>query len=86
MLTTVKSGNQVTIPALLAEKLGITPGVQLDLSEAGDNALLLKKQPDRAALATKLCGAGAHLSPGHDACAQLDAQRESEDEQRKQGA
>jgi len=86
MLTTVQKGNQVTIPEPLVQKLGLTTGAQLDWSEAGDDALLVRKPSARAALAAKLCGAGAQVSPERDACAELSRQREDEDNERARGA
>lgn len=79
METTVTSKNMVTIPQMIARKLGIKPGWRLDWREGrAPDEIVVRVIPDRAELGRRLLGRGKALSPGRDAVAELVAERESE--------
>lgn len=83
MITTVTQKNMVTIPADVARALGIKPGYKLDwLPVEGKDEIIIRVIPDRAELARRLMGKGAHLAPGRDVIAELDEEREREDLER----
>jgi bifunctional DNA-binding transcriptional regulator/antitoxin component of YhaV-PrlF toxin-antitoxin module len=80
MRTTVTTKNMVTIPAEISRRLSITPGCQLDWTpvEGSDGELRVRIIPRREEVARRLMGAGASLSPGRDAVAELVAERAAE--------
>jgi AbrB family looped-hinge helix DNA binding protein len=83
MITTVTQKNMVTIPADVARALGIKPGYKLDwLPVEGKDEIIIRVIPDRAELARRLMGMGAHLAPERDVIAELDEEREREDLER----
>jgi bifunctional DNA-binding transcriptional regulator/antitoxin component of YhaV-PrlF toxin-antitoxin module len=83
MTSTVTAGNQVTIPAALAEKYHVQPGALVEWLEQGNERLSVRFIPSRQALAEKLCGAGAHLQPQRDSSADLVREREQEEADRR---
>ena len=56
MITTVTGKNQITIPAVLARELDITPGNKLDWTKGDAGVLVVKIIPNRAELARRLAG------------------------------
>ena len=84
MVTTVTGKNQVTIPAPIAQKMGIHRGSRINWPVSGDGKQAeLKVLPSRGELARSLLGAGRkYLKPGDDPIAELIAERVREDEER----
>jgi bifunctional DNA-binding transcriptional regulator/antitoxin component of YhaV-PrlF toxin-antitoxin module len=82
MTSTVTKDNRVAIPSPLATKYHIQPGAVLEWVEEAGDLLAVRVIPSRKALAEKLCGAGAHLQPERDVCAELAHEREAEDAER----
>lgn len=58
MITTVTGKNQITIPARLAERLGIRPGQRIDWSIGDDDVLIARLLPGRGELARRAAGMG----------------------------
>ncbi len=83
MLAQVSDERMVAIPEEIGRRLGIEPGDRLDwtLVESND-AVLVRRVMDRGALARRLCGLGKNLAPDRNLVAELDAQREREDQER----
>ena len=70
----------VTIPAEVGRHFGIRPGFRLDwVPVPGTDEIRVRVIPDRAELARRLMGAGAHHSPGVDSAIGLMEEREIED-------
>jgi hypothetical protein len=66
--------------------LGIKPGYKLDwLPVEGKDEIIVRVIPDRAEMARRLIGMGAHLAPERDVITELDAEREREDLERMKG-
>ncbi|HRX71844.1 MAG TPA: AbrB/MazE/SpoVT family DNA-binding domain-containing protein [Candidatus Competibacteraceae bacterium] len=83
MMTTVTQKNMVTIPIDVARMLGIKPGYKLDwLPVEGKDEIIVRVIPDRAEMARRLMGMGAHLAPERDVITELDEEREREDIER----
>jgi bifunctional DNA-binding transcriptional regulator/antitoxin component of YhaV-PrlF toxin-antitoxin module len=83
MLASVSAASTVVIPEEIGRRLGIEPGDRLDWTVVeGTDTALVRRVPDRGALARRLCGLGANLAPGRDLVAELSAQREAEDQER----
>jgi|CXWK01.1.fsa_nt_gi AbrB family looped-hinge helix DNA binding protein len=80
--STVTGKNQVTIPAAIALKLRIEPGMQVEWEVAEDDSeVIVRPVLSRAELAQQLQGAWRHLlPPGYDPIAELIREREEEDE------
>jgi len=59
MTTTITGRNQITIPAALVERMGLTPGTRIawEPGEVADE-FICRVVPDPAVLAVKLRGAG----------------------------
>lgn len=77
METTVTTKNMVTIPKMIARKLGIRPGWKLDWREGvKPDEVIVRVIPDRAELGRRLLGSGKALAPGRDAVAELVSDRE----------
>jgi bifunctional DNA-binding transcriptional regulator/antitoxin component of YhaV-PrlF toxin-antitoxin module len=83
MLVQVSDARTVAIPEEIGRRLGIEPGDRLDWTLIeGSDAVLVRRVADRGALARRLCGLGKNLAPGRNLVAELDAQREREDQER----
>lgn len=86
MITTVTGKNQVSIPAVLAQELGLKPGSRIDWHRgAVADQLVCRILPHPVDVATSLQGAGRqHLKPGklHPLVA-LHEERDREDPLRK---
>lgn len=83
MITTVTGKNQITIPALLANRLEIQPGIKIDwtIDEDGE-ALIGRVLPTRGQLARAAAGMGRMwVTPETDPIGELVAEREREDEE-----
>ena len=79
MITTVTRKNMITIPAQVAQRLGIKPGYRLDWQPVeGKDEILVRVIPDRGELARRLLGAGRRFAPDRDAVAELVAERTEE--------
>ena len=83
MLAQVSDERTVAIPEEIGRRLDIEPGDRLDwtLGE-GSDTVLVRRVTDRGALARRLCGLGKNLAPDRNLVAELDAQREREDQER----
>jgi bifunctional DNA-binding transcriptional regulator/antitoxin component of YhaV-PrlF toxin-antitoxin module len=83
MLAQVSDDRTVVIPEEVGRRLGIEPGDRLvwTLVE-GSDTVLVRRVPDRGALARRLCGLGKAQAPDRDLVAELDAEREREDQER----
>jgi bifunctional DNA-binding transcriptional regulator/antitoxin component of YhaV-PrlF toxin-antitoxin module len=82
MIVSVSAENMVAIPAEIGCRLGIRPGDRIDWEAVeGTDAALVREIVDRGELARRLCGLGASLAPDRDRVAELDAEREREDQE-----
>jgi len=83
MLAKVSDDKTVTIPEEMGRRLGIEPGDRLDwtLGE-GSDTVLVRRVTDRGVLARRLCGLGKNLALDRDLVAELDTNREREDQER----
>jgi AbrB family looped-hinge helix DNA binding protein len=80
MITTVTGKNQVTIPAKLADAVGIHAGTRIEWAVGGDGILIAQVLPSRGELARKAEGMGkAWLKEGEDPIAELIAERAKDD-------
>ena len=80
MIITVTEENLVSIPAELAQAIGIQPGTQIDWSVDAEGRLIGRVLPSRGELADKARGMGrSWLREGDDPIADLIAERVQED-------
>lgn len=79
--STVTGKNQVTIPAAIAKKLRIEPGMQVEWEVAEDDSeVIVRPILSRAELARQLQGKWRHLfPPGSDPIGDLIRERIEED-------
>jgi len=83
MLAQVSDKRTVVIPEEIGRRLGIEPGDRLDWTLVeGSDTVLVRRVTDRGALARRLCGLGKTQAPDRDLVAELDAEREREDQER----
>lgn len=79
--STVTGKNQITIPAAIANKLGIEPGMQVEWEVNGERSVILRPVPSRYELAKQLQGYfRSALKPGDDPIGDLIRERIEEDE------
>lgn len=81
MITTVTGKNQITIPAVIAKRVGIHAGTRLDWGPGQEeNTLIVRVLPDPANVASGLRGQGRRGGPGEvSAVANLVRERARED-------
>lgn len=81
MITTLTGKNQITVPAAMAQRYGLTSGVRIEwLEGATADEIRCRILPSSAALASSLRGAGRrYLKPGVDPIAELVAERAAEE-------
>jgi AbrB family looped-hinge helix DNA binding protein len=76
MITTVTGKNQITIPAKIAQEVGIQVGTRIDWSIGGDGVLIARLLPGRGTIARQVAGMGrAWLREGDDPVAELMQER-----------
>lgn len=81
MTTTLTGKNQVTVPAAIAQKLGLTPGAQLDWV-VGDkpNKIVITIKPSRKQLLEEVRAIGRKWKkPGRDSIGDLIRERVQDD-------
>ena len=81
MITTVTGKNQITIPAAIANRIGLKNGSRIDwqLSSKPDEIRCIVL-PEPSVIAASLRGAGKRfLKPGQDPSAALLAQRDTDE-------
>ena len=81
MITTVTGKNQITIPAAIANRIGLKSGSRIDwqLSSKPDEIRCIVL-PEPSAIAASLRGAGKRfLKPGQDPSADLLAERSADE-------
>lgn len=86
MITTVTGKNQVTIPAKLANAVGIQPGTRINWTIGGEGILIAHLLPSRSELARRTAGMGRQwLPPDHDPVAALIEERALSDAEENLG-
>ena len=81
MITTVTGKNQITIPAKLANQLGIQPGTRIEWSIGEGEVLIARLLPPRAKLARQAAGMGRKWLPeGVDPISDLIEERKRADQ------
>ncbi len=81
MITTVTGKNQITIPAAIANRIGLKSGSRIDwqLSPNADEIRCIVL-PEPSVIAASLRGAGKRfLKPGEDPCTALLAERSADE-------
>ena len=88
MTTTITGKNQITLPAAIAAKLGLTNGTRIEWTVGRrPDEIRGRILPDPATLAAQLHGAGrAHLRKGQDPLRDLLRERELDDRDDAAGA
>jgi bifunctional DNA-binding transcriptional regulator/antitoxin component of YhaV-PrlF toxin-antitoxin module len=86
MTTTLTGKNQITVPAEITQKLGLTAGAQFDWA-VGDqpNKITITIQPSRKQLLERVRELGRNYrKPGPNSIADLVREREEDDRQRSE--
>lgn len=81
MITTVTGKNQITIPAAIANRIGLKSGSRIDWQMGSKpDEILCVVLPDPSVLAASLRGAGKRfVKPGQDPSAALLAERSADE-------
>jgi AbrB family looped-hinge helix DNA binding protein len=82
MITTVTGKNQITIPAAIANRIGLKSGSRIDwqLSSNKPDEIRCIVLPEPSVIAASLRGAGKRfLKPGQDSSAALLAERSTDE-------
>ena len=81
MITTLTGKNQITVPAAMAQRYGLTSGARIEwLDGAAPDEIRCRILPSPSVVAASLRGAGRkYLKPGKDPIEQLIMERAAEE-------